>query len=92
MAKQSPKSEDRVVPQATQKVTFGEYNGNPMFYVVYENADGRPDRFPTQLGPRKVRDVVGNISKAIEFLSKSDDQRDKDALSRFNAAFTKKGK
>lgn len=90
MAKQTTKSQNTnstngtAVPQQT--VTFGEYNGNPMFQV----SNAGFDRFPTQLGARKVRDVIGNIQKALEFLGLSDDQRDKDALAKFNKAFKAK--
>lgn len=90
MAKQTAKSQNTnstngaAVPQ--QIVSFGEYNGNRMFYV----RNGENDRFPTQLGARKVRDVIGNIQKALEFLGQSDDQRDKDTLAKFNKVFKAK--
>lgn len=71
---------------AGQTVTFGEYNGKPIFQV----SNAGFDKFPTQLGARKVRDVVGNIERALEFLSNSTDERDVAALRRFNSMFKAK--
>jgi hypothetical protein len=92
MAKSStsnrPQQSQNTNGTAGQNVSFGEYNGNRMF-----NVQNLPfDRFPTQLGTRKVRDVIGNISKALEFLALSDDQRDKEALAKFHKAFKPTGK
>ena len=83
----APKSQNtNGTTSSQQTVTFGEYNGNPMFQVQNPGFD----RFPTQLGTRKVRDVVANIEKALEFLGMSDDQRDKDALAKFHRVFKTK--
>jgi len=50
------------------------------------------DKYPSQLGERKVADVIGNIHEALDFLERSGDDRAKQALEEFYRHFPKKPK
>lgn len=65
-------------------VTKGEYQGKPM--MIYGRDD--KDRYPVQLGTRKLAAVVCNIKQTIKFLLEDGGEDGKEAVEEFQRHFT----
>lgn len=60
-------------------VSRSQYQGNPM--LVY--ARDEQDRYPVQLGTRKISAVVCNIKQTLKFLTESGGEDGKEAVGEF---------